>query len=216
MPNRIKEKLKSKDKLEKVSFWFIRHGESEGNILGAECLVMNDDPITKRGVGEAKSIAKYFREHNINVTDIYTSPLGRSHQTAKIIGQELGLPVKVKEGLRERNWGLWCSIKWGEVSEKLSDMNIDERYTFVPSGGESWKQMEERLFSSLEEITDENDAGENILIITHRGCLRAILPVLAKAGKNRHEDFSVETGSLTKFSFHKEKFEFIGLNPNKK
>ena len=216
MLSRIKQKLSSKNKLEKTSFWFIRHGQSEGNILGTECLVMNNTPITQKGIEEAKSIARYFKENNINVTDIYTSPLGRAHQTAEIIAQELGLAIKAKEGLRERNWGLWCDLKWDQVSEKLSNMNIDERYSFVPDGGESWKQMEERLLGSLEEIAEENDAGENILIITHRGCLRAILPVLARAAKDKHEDFSVETGSLTKFSFEKEAFEFIGLDPNKK
>ena len=82
--------------------------------------------------------------------------------------------------------------------------------------GENWLESIKRFLGKWEEIAEENSVGENILIITHRGCLRAILPVLAKASKDKHEDFSVETGSLTKFSFDKEEFEFIGLVPNRK
>ena len=214
MLGRIKTKISPKNNPEKVSFWFIRHGQSEGNVLGAECLVMNDEPLTQRGSDEAKSIARYLKESQIKVTDIYTSPAGRSHQTAEVIATGLGLPVKVKDGLKERDWGIWGNLPWDEVSDKLSGMAIEERYSFIHENGESWQQMEERLFGALEEIAEENTQGEDILIVTHRGCLRAILPVLAKAGKEKHEDFSVETGSLTKFSFDKEEFEFIGLTPD--
>lgn len=213
MLRRIKSKIATKKNPDKVSFWFVRHGQSEGNVLGAECVVMNDEPLTVRGTDEAKAIAKYLEDNEVNVTDIYTSPLGRSHQTAEVIAKELGLPVKVKDGLRERNWGMWGGLSWDEVSNKLSKMDIEERYAFIPENGESWQQMEGRLLGALEEITEENSEGEDVLIITHRGCLRAILPVLAKASKDVHEDFSVETGSLTKFSFDKEAFEFVGLIP---
>ncbi|MEK7118321.1 MAG: histidine phosphatase family protein [Patescibacteria group bacterium] len=82
-----------------------------------------------------------------------------------------------------------------------------------PPNGESWKQMEERIFDALEGITEENDVGENILIVTHRGNLRATLPILARVGRERHEEFSVPLGSLTKFSFGKNTFDFVGLKP---
>ena len=213
MLKKIKERIRSKSNPDKVSFWFVRHGQSEGNVLGAEGLVMNDAPLTDRGANEAKAVARYLKDIGVNVTDIYTSPLGRSHQTAEVIAKELGLPVKVKDGLRERNWGIWGNLAWNEVSDRLSTKSIEKRYTFVPENGESWQQMEKRLFDALEEVAEENNEGENILIVTHRGCLRAILPVLVKASKDKHEDFSVETGSLTKFSFDKESFEFIGLVP---
>ena len=215
MINRVKSKLNKKIKPEKVSFWFVRHGQSEGNILEGECLVMNDTPVTERGIKEAKAIAGYLKQNNINVTDIYTSPLGRSRQTAEIIAKELNLPVKVKNELRERDWGILGNLPWNEVSDKLSGMSIDERHSFIPEKGESWQQMEERLFKALEEIAEENDSGEDILIVTHRGCLRAMFPILAKVSKDKHEDFSVETGALSKFSFDKESFEFIGLIPYK-
>lgn len=208
-------KKKVKDNMDKhnLSFWFIRHGESEANTLGDVCPVMHNTPLTLRGKKEVEDIVSYLKKNGIQVTHIYTAPKGRSKETAEIIASALGLPLKIKTGLDERDWGVWSNLKWEEVSMGLDQLLIEERYTFVPEGGESWQQMEKRLFVALEEIAEESVGGENVLIVTHRGCLRAIMPVLAKVGLEKHKEFSVATGALSKFSFEKDKFDFVGLMP---
>jgi len=213
MLERLKNKLASREQSENISFWFLRHGLSEGNMKGDQCPIMHDTPLSPEGREEVRQTIAYFTDNNIKITDIYTSPKARSKETADIIAEEFGLPVKIKEGLSERDWGEWKDLCWPEASERLDPMSNDERYTFVPEGGESWKHMEERLFASLEEIAEENTAGENVLIVMHRGGLRAILPLLAKAGKEQHKDYSVPTGGLSKFSFDKDSFDFIGFVP---
>lgn len=209
----LKEKVASRSENQNISFWFLRHGKSEGNELGDTCPIMHDTPLTEAGRKEAESVVAYFKNNQIQITDIYSSPKGRSHETAEIIGKELGIPVKVKEDLTERDWGDWKDLRWMEASDRLDAMPIDERYTFVPEGGESWKHMEDRLRVALEEIAEENASGDNVLIVMHRGGLRATLPLLAKAGIEGHKDFSVPTGALSKFSFEKEDFDFIGHVP---
>ncbi len=213
MIENLKKKIRAKKSGKNLSFWFVRHGESEGNSLGDACPVMHDTPLTKRGKKEAQEVVVYLQKNNIKVTHLYTGPKGRSYQTAEIIGSLLGLPVKVKADLDERNWGEWKNLRWTEASDRLDQLQIEERYTFVPKGGESWQQMEKRLFATLEEIAEESAGGENVLIVTHRGCLRAVMPMLAKTGKEKHKDFSVSTGALSKFSFEKDKFDFIGFIP---
>ncbi|KKT00830.1 MAG: Fructose-2,6-bisphosphatase [Candidatus Nomurabacteria bacterium GW2011_GWF2_43_8] len=213
MIDSLKKKIKNKTNAQNLSFWFVRHGESEGNALGDTCPVMHDTPLTERGRQEAKEIISYLRKENIKVTHIYTAPKGRSYQTAEIIASALGLPVNIKNGLDERNWGIWKNLRWEEASARLDEMPLKDRYAFIPEGGESWQQMEQRLFAVLEEIADESIAGENILIITHRGCLRAVMPKLAKEGLEKHKEFSVATGALSKFSFEKDKFDFVGFIP---
>lgn len=199
----------------KTSFWFIRHGESEANVAGTQCLVMNNAPLTENGRTQATACAEYLHRNNITVTHIYSSPLDRSRQTAEIIGSTMNANVYLHNNLRERNWGVWGDLPWDQVSNNLSGMDIKTRYSFIPEGGESWEQMEQRLFHAFEEIAKKAIGEEHILIVTHRGCLRAVLPLFANTGKDKHEDFSVETGSLTKFSFQEQRFEFIGLNPSK-
>lgn len=213
MTDGLKEKIRSTQGTAGVSFWFVRHGESEGNALGDTCPIMHDTPLTTRGRTEAAHAADYLVKEGVAISHIYTAPKGRSRETAEIIAAVLGLPVVSKEGFNERNWGAWADLRWEAASERLDAMSLEERYTFIPEGGESWQQMETRLFTALEEVADESVGGENVLIVTHRGCLRAILPMLAKAGRDQHKDFSVATGSLSKFSFDKDEFDFVGLAP---
>jgi broad specificity phosphatase PhoE len=215
MLNRIKQKLETREVPNHINFWFVRHAQSEANVEGFNSPVMHDTPITSTGILEAHAIATYFKTNHTPISSIYSSPLMRTYQTAEIIGRELNIPVKTKEGLKERDWGIWAGLPWNDVSQKLSGLTLEERFKFVPPEGESWEQMDERLAKTLEEVAEDQNSGENTLIITHRGCLRAILPVLAKAGRDKHEDFSVGTGTLTKFSFDQEAFDFVGLTPEK-
>ena len=210
----LKRKIESRESSDSTSFWFLRHAESEGNTLGDTCPVVHDTPLTEKGIEEARKIAEYLKKEGVTITDIYTSPKGRSRETAEIIGKELGIAVKIKDELTERDWGNWGDMKWTDTSERLEHMSFEERYSFVPEGGESWKQMEERLKKGLEEIAEENTAGDNVLIVMHRGGLRATLPLLAKAGIEGHKEFSVRTGALSKFSFDKEDFDFVGFIPS--
>lgn len=213
MYEKLKAKILEKNNTKKLSLWFVRHGQSEGNVLSDSCPVMHDTSLTKDGIRESEQIVQYFKKNNINVTDIYTSPQKRSYETAEVIAKAFNLTTKIKKGLQERNWGEWKGLKWKDVSDKLNSMPLENRYTFVPALGESWKEMEERLFATLEEITDENTVGENVLVVMHRGGLRAVLPMLAKVGREKHEDFSVQTGAISKFSFEKDGFDFVGLVP---
>jgi broad specificity phosphatase PhoE len=209
----LKKKIKNKTDTQNLSFWFVRHGESEGNALGDTCPIIHDTPLTERGREEAREVVRYLQKNAIRITHIYTAPKGRSYQTAEIIASSLDLPVNVETGLDERNWGKWKNLRWEEASMRLDEMSLEDRYIFIPDGGESWQQMEKRLFITLEKIADKSIKGENILIITHRGCLRAVMPMLAKAGLEKHKEFSVATGTISKFSFKKDKFDFIGFIP---
>lgn len=193
-----------------LAFWFIRHAESEGNAEGRYCPVQHDTLLTEQGTADAASMVTFLKDRGVALTDVYSSPLTRARDTAQIIADGFGLPVKTHDGLRERNWGEYRDLVWDELAGKLDGMDLEERYTFIPEGGESWQQMEDRLFAALSDIADESDQGEHIAIVTHRGCLRAMLPILGQNDKAEHKDFSVETASLTKFSFAKDGFEFVG------
>lgn len=209
----LKSKINNRKNGRSIAFWFLRHGMSEGNVLGDTCPIMHDTPLNGEGRREVARVIEYLQKNNVRITDVYSSPQARSQETAEIVAKVFGLPVETKKGLAERHWGAWKDLRWMDASLRLEEMSLEERYTFVPPGGESWKHMEERILASLEEVAEENSTGENVLIVMHRGGLRAILPLFAKVGREGHKEFSVATGALSKFSFDKEAFDFVGLTP---
>lgn len=208
----LRNTLKARNNASSTTVWFVRHGQSEGNALRGECTVNNDCPLTKTGEEEATAIARYFRKIG-RTPKLFSSPVGRAHRSAEIVAENLGISLSVKDGLKERNWGEWGDTTWNALAEKLAPMTLEERYSFVPPGGESWEAMERRLIDCMMEIVQESDGHDDILIMTHRGCLRALLPLFASAGRHEHEAYSMNTGTLSAFSVNKDSFELIGHDP---
>lgn len=86
-----------------TSFYYIRHGESEGNVQKL-CQGQLDFPLTSDGREQALLAGNALI--NCNIHTIYYSPLSRATETAKIIfditnAQKM---VPVAE-LMERSWG---------------------------------------------------------------------------------------------------------------
>ncbi|HEX5513616.1 MAG TPA: histidine phosphatase family protein, partial [Gammaproteobacteria bacterium] len=82
---------------------FCRHGETESNAGGWLAGSLDVD-LTKRGRAQAAEVAQLLR--NEPVVAIYSSPLRRARDTAKVIAAVLGLPVVTVAGLQERHWGV--------------------------------------------------------------------------------------------------------------
>lgn len=70
---------------------FIRHGKSswEHNVSDI------DRPLKKRGVNDAYLIANAFKNLNINIDSVFTSPAKRAYSTCIIITKALEIPKNI-------------------------------------------------------------------------------------------------------------------------
>ena len=64
--------------------YLVRHGETELNVKRV-LQGRSDYPLTETGVRQAQEVADWFREQGIVFDRVYTSPLVRAVQTARII-----------------------------------------------------------------------------------------------------------------------------------
>jgi broad specificity phosphatase PhoE len=193
--------MRNDDSKRSSKIWFIRHGESHGN-LGDKNKVHHNTELTETGQEEARQTANQLIEEGVSDPLILTSPLERCVATAEIIAGVVGGQVIIEEDLHERRWGELSDRYWQDLASHLDAIGLDERYKFVPEGGESWEQMEDRLAGVVNSVTT-NSSSENrkeVIIVTHRGCLRAILPKLSGLGIHTHEEYSIETGGLIPYS----------------
>jgi len=82
----------------------VRHGECEGNLKGM-FRGRTNFPLNERGFTQARDLARELKKFPLK--HIYTSPLSRARQTAKAIGQECGIEVKVEEKFNNIELGSW-------------------------------------------------------------------------------------------------------------
>ena len=149
-----------------TTFLLARHGETDWN---AQRRVQghSDTPLNETGRAQAVALATTLEGTELDA--IYSSDLARARETARVVADRLGLPVRQLPELRERNFGSW---------EGLTDTEILERFPDAKSGtwgdGETKEEMTKRVLRALRRIADAHPSGR-VLVVTHGGPVRSLL-----------------------------------------
>lgn len=157
----------------------IRHGETTWNRAG-RWQGHADPELTGEGLAAAISLAEELaaeqREHPW--TRLVSSDLARARITAALVGERLGLPLALDPRLRELDIGRWAGLTRQEIVEQDAELLLAfERGEpgIRPGGGETRIEIRERSHAFFRELV-ERQAGERILVVTHLGVIRALVP----------------------------------------
>ena len=180
------------------SLYFVRHGDTETT----ESNKMHPDEaevgLSEKGEMQVQALARRLQTENIEV--IHISPSRRTVETAEIITSICEIPTLiVDKRIVERRWGDWSERGWTVIKNDLDKMSLDQRYEFIPPGGESWQQFENRLKDFFQEMIVSG--SQKILIVTHMGCIRALFPLILKKPKEITFELDFAPASLTKIVF---------------
>ncbi|MCX6825370.1 MAG: histidine phosphatase family protein [candidate division SR1 bacterium] len=152
-----------------IKIYLARHGQDKDNEMG----ILNghrDMPLTEIGLDQAKQVAQKIKDSKIHFDKIYSSPLQRAYQTAKIISDYLQVDAPEKnELLIERDFGIMTG-KPTKDSKKLCSPDIIQAelitYFLSPEGAETFPQLIIRAKKLLDFIKSKHD-GQSILMVTH-------------------------------------------------
>ena len=78
--------------------FFLRHGEADWPDWDKPD---DERPLTKKGKAQAKRVARFLRRTGAEPLLVFTSPLPRAAQTAKIVAKQLCLELGVENALSE-------------------------------------------------------------------------------------------------------------------
>jgi probable phosphoglycerate mutase len=182
----------------KTILYAVRHGETEWNSLERQQGHL-DSPLTATGTKQAELLAEGLAKKNIDI--IYSSDLGRAMQTAEIIAKRFSLDIYTDACLRERRLGILEGLTRKEFEERHPEafaqfQRNDPEY--VLPGGESLKQVFDRCIACAEEIV-ENNAGKNILIVSHGGVLKSFFHKAIQLPLTEPRRFSLFNASINSF-----------------
>lgn len=151
----------------------LRHGEALDDI--EDCYGgIADFPLTDRGRQQAVETGRSLAKHS--PVAIYSSPLQRAHETARIIAQDLGLddPTVVQD-LQERNsYGVLSGMNKDKAelvfANVLSTLKEKPGYSkeSIP-GCELWDDFVVRVRRGFESVVqDAQSKGHDVIgIVTH-------------------------------------------------
>lgn len=180
-----------------VTFYFLRHGETEASKIDRYCGHIDPD-LTPAGYKMAKDFANYYK--TLSWSAVFSSPSHRTVMTAKPICEAAGLEMHLEEGLREIAYGEWEGKTREEVNKAYHDDYIkwdaDPAWN-APTSGENGIQIAKRSREVLEKIQENFEEG-NILVVSHKATIRIMLCSLLEIDVGRYRDrFALPVASLS-------------------
>jgi probable phosphoglycerate mutase len=155
----------------------VRHGETAANLEGV-WHGSTDAPLTPRGREQAIRVASFLRDRHADASAIYASPLLRARETARAIAEHLALGLRLEAKLAEYDLGAWEGKSYRELHERhhlWDEMKRDP--DFAPHGGESPREVTERMTAALRRIGAEHP-GERVIVVAHGGALSMALAAI--------------------------------------
>jgi alpha-ribazole phosphatase len=152
-------------------FYLVRHGETEWNAEGRFC-GRTDVRLSEAGRRQARSLAERLKP--IPFEALYSSPLERALETARLISQPFGLEPILDERLVELNYGQWEGKTLAEIvknAPKTFQAWDADPAQVAPPGGESGLEAQQRVVSFLDFLAAKHPQG-HVLVVLHKTVCR--------------------------------------------
>ncbi|MBA3232935.1 MAG: histidine phosphatase family protein [Propionibacteriales bacterium] len=150
-----------------------RHGEAE-----YDTDLASDDAgtLTLAGRDQCRHLAESLRDRKIAA--IWCSDMARAVQTAEIVAATLNVPVRVRRGLREFGVGELARQRFSPdlFADVFAAWTSGDLSSGCP-GAETGSDVVRRVEDELQSIADQC-RGETVLVISHGGAMRLVLPRL--------------------------------------
>jgi broad specificity phosphatase PhoE len=144
-----------------LTFYFCRHGQTEGNVRNMYQGVSMDTPLTPEGIEQARTIGRILDRQapGIRGFAFVCSPIGRARQTNEIVRETLGLTrtgYAIDDRLKEIDYGIWEGHPRDNVrvlDPTAYDARERDKWNVPPPGGESYAQVAERAGSWIASLS---------------------------------------------------------------
>ncbi len=181
-----------------LRIYIARHGATLWNAEGRR-QGRTDTPLSPIGVQQARALAE--RMADIPLEAVYSSPLTRASETARMIAERHGLTVTLSDDLLEMDLGAWEGKTDAEIVESGQEQLLRRYQTepdrVRPPGGEPLEHVAERMQRFLKELRGRHLEG-SVAVVGHGGSLRALLCEAVRApALPCMLGFRLENGSLS-------------------
>ena len=152
----------------KKTFYLVRHGSTEWN-KERRFQGRADIPLSEEGREQARKAKKMI--DRLFFEEIFSSPLSRAVETAKIITCGRHLPIRIDDRLIERSFGSF-------EGELMAGIDINALHILRPDyGGETLEENAARFRDFLDDLA-QHSSKKDFLIVTHGGSIGNFIRIL--------------------------------------
>ncbi|MBL7126482.1 MAG: histidine phosphatase family protein [Dehalococcoidales bacterium] len=194
-----------------TTVFFVRHGQTKSNITGYFMGRSNED-ISDLGYAQVRSLSS--RLASLPVASMYTSPLPRTINTARILAEPHKLELKVLDDLIEIGLGDWQGLHRDEISQTWPEIwrqsRIDPSDVTFPNG-ESFQQVTERAVRAFNRIVADN-TNRHALAVTHDAVIRVLAAHVLGTSNSIYRHMEINNASLSIIRVEDDRVRLVTLN----
>jgi broad specificity phosphatase PhoE len=178
----------------------LRHAESAApdQFHGAE----SDVGLGAQGRRQAAALAGYLA--SLKPDGVYSSPMRRALETARMIGEACGVTVEIVPALHEQRMGHLSGTPkaegWPRYQGQLDEWKRGAADFALP-GAESYQGVAARAVPALLDVAKRRP-GDAIVVVCHGMVIRVVLTaLLAELGIERIEEVGIDTAGINDLRF---------------
>ncbi|MCP5470375.1 MAG: histidine phosphatase family protein [Chlamydiales bacterium] len=193
-----------------VSFFLVRHGETEWNRL-KRVQGHTDMPLNNTGRAQAREAAEKLVQAHLDITSVYASDLSRAQETAKETATKLNVPIFSSKALRERCAGISEGFTYDEWFAHYKDAfdRLEKEFScreerwaqrVVPES-ETLAESYARMKEELTRIANASFDGEKVAVFAHK---RVITVFAAGISGQEYEAINVPNCGMLEVHYNSE------------
>jgi broad specificity phosphatase PhoE len=184
----------------------IRHGEPEGGdiLRGRVNPVLTELGWQQMRTAAALDSSHKATSHTPDWDVIITSPLKRCCEFAERTAAAAGKVCRIEDQWQEIDYGEWDGMpiaEWRQVAADQFKAFRKDVTALAPPNGEDFMTFKDRILNAWQSLKDLED-GSHILLVTHGGVMRVVLPTILGMPLNRSFPLHIPFACLSRIQIN--------------
>ena len=191
---------------------FLRHAQAENNTKRILAGRTEGVPLTKAGIEQAESIAKYLKP--LDISTIYSSPIERASHTAEIVAKNNSLDYELDDRLTVIDMGKFTLVNYDDLLAKHGNIFLkfyENDPVIAEHKVETFPEVKERILDMVTHIVKKHK-NENVILVTHMDPIKSMLSIVMDLKPKTLFELIIVNASLTIIKEHENKFSLSAIN----
>ena len=191
---------------------FLRHAQAENNTKRILAGRTEGVHLTKAGIEQAESIAKYLK--SLDISAIYSSPIERASHTAEIVAKNNSLDYELDDRITEIDMGRFTRMNYDDMFAKYGNIFLkfyENDPVIAEHEVETFLEVQRRILDMVTHVVEKHK-NENVILVTHMDPIKSMLSIVMDLKPKTLFELIIANASLTIIKEHENKFSLSAIN----